>query len=464
VRLGIAAAGVALLGVVAVLAVQRLNDAERYRQFVATGEQALAAGNTYAAIEAFSGAIALRADSMTSHLRRGQAYLAQRRPDDAIRDFRDAARLQPGATEPLMALASLHDGRGDTAEAAEWFSRAAAIDRQSPTLLYQLALTRYRSGQAAAAIEPLRQAIALNASFDEALYLLGLVLRDTQDPKGAMDALERAVRINPDLAPAREELADLYRVHQRASDEMSQLTALASLDPRTGREAAIALAQARRGEFDLAEATLTAANERVPGDSLIALARGRVRIIRAEAATDPAARVRWATEAEAALERALGGTARRAEGMALYGRALFLQGEVADAARILRGAVATTPFSRAALLYLADAAEALNNPVEAREWLARFDALEGDTATPAVRRARARRLGGLAVDVGDYREALTRLTPLVADAPGDTTLLGWVAEARWHSGDEDGARAALTQALALSPGDPHLRRLRQMMR
>ena len=183
---------------------------------------------------------------MSSHLRRGEAYRAQRRLDDAARDFRQAAQLQPGATDPLVALAALYDGRGDTAEAAEWYARAAAIDRQSPPLLYQLALTRYRSGQAAAAIDPLRQAIALDAGFDEALYLLGVVLRDTQDTAGAIEALELAIRANPGLAPAREELADLYQTQSRYSDEMSQLTALASLDPRSTRDVAIAPAAAPR--------------------------------------------------------------------------------------------------------------------------------------------------------------------------------------------------------------------------
>lgn len=463
-RLGVAAVGVAALGVVAMLAVQRLNEAERYRQLVLTGEQALTAGNTYAAIEAFSGAIALRRESMTSHLRRGEAYRAQRRLDDAARDFREAALLQPGATDPLVALAALHDGRGEPAEAAEWYARAAAIDRQSPPLLYQLALTRYRSGQAAAAAEPLRQAITLDAGFDEALYLLGVVLRDTQDPTGAIEALERAVRANPGLAPAREELADLYQSQRRYAEEMTQLTALASLDPGGPRDIAIALSQAHRGEFDSAEATLTAATDRAPDDSQLALARGRVRLLRAEAATDRTRRTAWATDAVTSLEQALGGTVRRSEGLALYGRALFLKGDLEESARILREAVATTPFSRVAFVYLADAAEALGDPMEAREWLLRFDALEGDSGAADVRLARTRRLGGLAVQVGDYTDARARLEPLLAVAPKDVTLWCWVAETRWNTGDADGARTALQQAASIAPRDAAVRRLRSIIR
>ncbi len=454
--MSVALAGIGLVAVAAVLAVSQLNDAERHRQLAAAGEQALAAGNAYAAIEAFSGAIALRGDSMLSHLRRGQAYQAQRRYDDAARDFREAARLQPGAIDPLLALATLSETRGDTAGAAEWYAQAAAIDRQSPTLLYRLALTRYRSGQAAAAIDPLRQAIALDAGFDEALYLLGVALRDTQDPAGAVDALERAVRANPGLAPAREELADLYHALRRSADEMTQLTALASLSPGRDRDIAIALAQARRGEFDSAEATVAAAATRGPDDSYLALARGRIRVWRAEAESGTTARRRWASEAALDLERALGGTVRRSEGLALYGRALLLRGDVAEALRILREAVATSPFTREAFLYLADASEAAGNLADARLWLGRYDALAGEVARPA----RLRRLGGWSVALGDHRAARGYLDPLLTADTTDVPLLCWLAEARWHTGDAEGARALLARAAAQAPRDPAVRRLR----
>lgn len=460
-RLGVALIGIAAIAVASVFAAQRLNNAEQYRQLVASGERALAAGNSYAAIEAFSGAIALRAGSMTAHLRRAEAYQAQRRLDDASRDFRTAAQLQPGATDPLVALAALYDGRGETAEAAEWYARAAAIDRQSPVLLYQLALSRYRSGQSAAASDPLRQAIALNPAFDEALYLLGVVLRDSQDPAGAIAALERAVQANPSLAPAREELADLYRTEKRFADEMTQLTALATLDPRADRDLAIALAQARRGAYAAAEATLRAAEERTPDDSPIALMLGRVHVMRAESATDRPTRDASARAAVTALERALGGTARRSEGLALFGRALYLSGDIDEAVRILRAAVATTPFSREAFLYLADAEAAAHNPLEAITWLRRFEALDGDG--PA-RSGVSRRIGLLALQTGNYTEARSRLEPLLSAAPTDVTLLTATAEALWRTGNAEEARVALTEALRIAPRDPDARRLRSVIR
>lgn len=459
-RLSVALAGLIVIGVGAVLAVSRLNEAERYRRLVASGEQALTSGNTYAAIEHFSGAIALRSDSVTSHLRRGDAYRAQRRFDDAARDYREAARLQPGAVDPLLALAALEETQADAAGAAEWYAQAAAIDRQSPSLLYRLALTRFRSGQAAAAVDPLRQAITLEPGFDEALYLLGVALRDLQDTAGAIDALERALRANPSLVPAREELADLYRALGRSADEMAQLQALSSGHPGRDRDIAIGTAQAEQGNFAAARATFAAAEKQYPGDSHLALARGRMLVRQAEATRAPRERTRLATEALTPLEQALGGTVRRSEGLAAYGRAMHLSGDAQDATRLLREAVATTPFARVAFLYLAEALAATGDFEEARVWLTRFDVLTG----PQARADRQRQLGDWSVRLGDYRAARQHLDPLLTPETTDLALLTWSAEAHWHTGDTDSARSLLARATAVAPRDPAVRRLRQLIR
>lgn len=463
-KLALAVAGLIGLAVASALAVQQLNRGEQFRVLMANGDQALAAGNTYSAIEAYSGAVALRPDSMVSHLRRGKAWEAQRRQDEAIRDYVEAARLQSGAADPLLALAELYDARGDVAHAAEWYGRAADVDPQNRALLYRLAMARYRAGRSASAVDPLRRAVALDAGFDEAHYLLGVVLRDAQDAAGATTALERAIQANPGLIAAREELADVYRAQGRFADELAQLTALAAADPRASRSVAIALAEARQGRYDASLATLTAARERDPANSLARTAIGRVHLMRAESTTDPDRRIAAAELALPVLEAALGGDVRRSEGLALYGRALYLSGDATAAERLLEEAVATSPFDRAAFVYLADAAEALHHYPAALEALARFDALEGDAAPVGIRTDRARRLGGLALAAGDPSGALPYLERARQAGVNDPTMLGWLADAYWRTGDHVKAREALDQALARAPRDPALRRLRQTIR
>ena len=52
------------------------------------------------AIEAYSGALALRPDSMVAHLRRGDMYRRQGANELALRDLRDASALDPTAPQP----------------------------------------------------------------------------------------------------------------------------------------------------------------------------------------------------------------------------------------------------------------------------------------------------------------------------------------------------------------------------
>src|SRR4051794_34541462 len=97
---------VALLAVAAAAAVPSYQAvAQRnYSALLTRGDAALRDDQTLAAVEAYSGAIALRGDSMLAYLRRGQTY--QRRADRgdleaAARAFRTAAALDPTATRPL---------------------------------------------------------------------------------------------------------------------------------------------------------------------------------------------------------------------------------------------------------------------------------------------------------------------------------------------------------------------------
>src|SRR5258708_34175644 len=86
-----------------------LNERERtYRQKIADGDAALARDNTGAAIEAFSGAIALKDDSMIGYLKRGQTYRRRGECVAAIRNLRPPCATDPHPTRPLR-----ESGRAD---------------------------------------------------------------------------------------------------------------------------------------------------------------------------------------------------------------------------------------------------------------------------------------------------------------------------------------------------------------
>ena len=153
------------------------------------------------------------------------------------------------------------------------------------------------------------------------------------------------------------------------------------------------------------------------------VALGRVYLARAERTRDRES----ISRAMIILERALGGTARRSEGLALYGRALALSGDLAGAERLLREAVATSPVDLEAFQYLADVAERLSHDLVARDALVNLDVLQGDTADAGVRANRARRIGALSLRAGDPKTSATYLDPrrrCRPHRPGDARTVG----------------------------------------
>ena len=449
--------------VLGAIAVQRLYTERQYTRLLSEGDRALGAGNAYAAVEAFSGALAFKPDSMLAYLRRGQAYRDQRRFDEATRDWRQASKLAPEAPQPLISLGDHFDAVGQYAEAAEWYGQAASrLKAEDPSLLYRLALARFKAGDSAAAIEPLKSAAERNDVSPERRYLLGLVQRDVGDLTGAIASLEAALAIAPDLSAAREELADAYRTAGRPVDEMAQLQALAARSAGVDRRVAIGVAEARRGQFDAALGTLSGALRTAPNDSGVLLAIGRVYLARAE--RNPEGDDEAVRRALEFIERALGGTAPRSEGHALFGRALFLSGNYTEAERVLRDAVETSPVNAEAFLYLADVAERTSHDLVARDALVNYDALKGDTSTSESRAARAARIGDLSLRAGDAAAAAEFLARAVAGGHTTPLTLGLLAHARWLTGDAASARDLIARALAANPRDAQLQRIARIVR
>ena len=405
----------ALAAMVGVVLLGRLDHDRRYRTLMTDGDAALVHNQPYRAVEAFSGALAIRGDAMAAYYRRGEAYAALGQDFQAERDLRQAHTLAPDAPEPFEALGRLAERRSDWPAAADAYAHAADRLRDTDArLLYTLGLAHYRTGALPAASDALRRALAVDDASAEAHYLQGLIARDLGNTREALAALEQAIRLRPSFSAARQELAALYRTLGRTGDEIAQMKTLAAQDGSLDRHLALADSQVAAGQPSAALDTLAAAETQAPGNSRIALAVGRARLAQVEQG-DPQA----LAPALQALERALGGTAPRGQGLALYGRALHLSGDTAGAERLLLDAIRTSPTDTHAFGYLADAAERLDHAIIARDALIALDALEGGTAGPSVRAARARRIGALSLTGHDPATAVHYLT--LATTAGDQT-------------------------------------------
>jgi tetratricopeptide (TPR) repeat protein len=387
-----------------------------YSRLIAAGDRAAAQEQLFQALEAYSGAIALRPDSMLAHLKRGMTYRQRGELDAALKDLRRAAQLDATATLPLELL-------GDTNLALQRFERAAeryeaylGLDDRSARVWYKLGLARYRAGQPSRATAPLQRAVALDQSIAEAHFLLGLCFRDEGRAGLARAALETATELAPGLTAPREALAGVYAANGETARAIDQLEALAALDPsRPDRYVALGLAHARARRFDAAVLTLSRTVERFPNEPKVYAALGRVWLETAEVRDDDVALKR----AIQALSTAASRSDVTSEILRDLGRAWLLYGNSRAAERALRQAVTIVPTPPDAYLYLATIEGQAGRTQEARDALIRYATLIGD-AEPLA--SVATQIASYSIRLGEPQLALRWIDRAIDDA-GPTTSL-----------------------------------------
>ncbi len=411
-----------------------------YRTELARGDSALRLDQSTPAIEAYSGAVALRPDSTLARIRRGEAYQRRGDLDAAVRDFRDAAALDPAATRPREELGDVLYQLQRYQRAAEAYESALAIDDRLARVDYKLAIARYRAGDAQGAITALARTSQGADGTAEMHYLLGLAFRDLGRTADAERSFEKAVAMSPGLIAAREELADLYGSQTRRADVLDQLQLLSGLDRnRVERQVVVALAQARAGRTEPAIVTLGTALERTPEDPRIYEALGQVWLQDAEARNDRLA----LNKALEALDRAGSGINVSSATLTLFGRALLRDGQVERAETVLQLATTRFPVDPMSFAYYAQAAERQRHIDAARQALVDLSSLLGDTGAGVTERAT--KIASLSMRLSDPASAARWYQKAVdSDGPGPSNpaLLKALAEAQLKAGLPPAAAAS----------------------
>lgn len=448
---------VAVAAGAAALAFFAAGSEREYQRLIRAGDEALAADLPYPALESYSGAIAIQPDSMLAHLKRGLTYQARGELEQALRDLRRAAELDPTATQPLELMGDVYAAMSRHDRAADRYEAYLALDDQSARVSYKLGLARYRHGQTEAAVAPLTRARVLDPGLLEAEYLLGLCQRDLGDLDAARETLERAARAAPGLLHIREALADVHSLRGDARRALEALEALAALEPdRPERIVAVGLAHGRAGRHDAAVIALSRAAERFPESSRVYAALGEVWLEAAEARNDRIALSKALEALTIAASRADAG----GQTAMLLGRAWLLAGDASTAERYLRQAVARLPAPPEAYQHLGEASEQLGRLDEAREALLRYTSLVGDEQ-PLT--AVADRLADLSLRLDDPYSAAYWLDRAIAEAGPSPTRLLRMAEAQLGLGRLAEASRYVEEGLALAPGHRPLLSLRRRL-
>lgn len=445
-------AGVAAAGILADWAVAREHE---YLRLIDEGDAALNRGQVFDAIEHYSGAIALKQESMLAYLKRGEAH--QRRGDTpetlaaALRDLRKAAELDPGATRTLEELGDVNMRLRRFKNAADNYEDYIELDNHAAPVFYKLALASRGYANLTRAISALQEAVKLNPSFHEAHYVHGLCLKDRNQLDEARAAFERAIAISPAFIPAREELAELHRLQERPHDEIEQLDALHALEPnKPERLIALGRAHLRAGSREFAVITLGREAERFKQYPGVYAALGQVWLEAAEERGDPSD----LGKALEALETVASQSTATSATLGMYGRALALANRHAEAEAVFRQASQRFPIDPEVLPHFASVAQRLGHLDEARQALVKYSVLVDEDREEAVHAAR---IADLSLQLNDAVAAAAWYQKADTLRTSDASLLARMADAQWRAGQTEKARATLKRAIDQDPNHPLVR-------
>jgi len=146
------------------------------------------------------------------HANLANAYLAEDRRDDALREARRALALRPTLAVAQNVAGSVALAQGDVAEARAAFERALHSEPTNPRLWINLAGAQRAAGQTAEAEASLRRATEVAPADPVAWFKLASELEANGDVTGAIAALNRVAELDPRVADdVRERTARLGR-------------------------------------------------------------------------------------------------------------------------------------------------------------------------------------------------------------------------------------------------------------
>jgi tetratricopeptide (TPR) repeat protein len=175
----------------------------------------------------------------TAHVDEGHArawlslghVLENRKPDEAIAAYKQAAILEPDNSEAHLSAGLLLEKENRFADAEQEYKQALATDAVSGDALTGLANIYMRGNRFADAGEILRKLVALHPNDAAAHMQLGRVLAAAGKNDEAIPELQTAAKLAPDDFSVKRDLADLYSSEKKFDLAEAQYRSLLSVNP-----------------------------------------------------------------------------------------------------------------------------------------------------------------------------------------------------------------------------------------
>lgn len=160
-------------------------------------------------ISLWQDAIAKSPNKARPHYDLADAYEAQRRHEEALREYELAASLAPEEPRVHAGLATMYFKLGRLDDATREFETALAVNPDNPELWSNLGLVYHQRSQDDKSVQAFERAVALGIKSPFLFYNLGEAYRALGRPIDAKDAIRRGLLLAPDSAPLKEALKEL---------------------------------------------------------------------------------------------------------------------------------------------------------------------------------------------------------------------------------------------------------------
>ena len=175
--------------------------------------------------------ISRKSDFWGAYFVRGYINAEQDNADEAIRNWQESVRLNPGHYQSYCELGLIFDRQGKTEQAIVHFQKALQINPNLAEIHNNLASTLNKQGKTDEAISHYRQALQIDSNLAEAYNNLGIILKSQGNIDEAIKHYRKALEIDPGHAIIHYNLAEELRKQGKADEAISHYRQALQIDP-----------------------------------------------------------------------------------------------------------------------------------------------------------------------------------------------------------------------------------------
>jgi tetratricopeptide (TPR) repeat protein len=184
------------------------------------------------AIKEYQAAIRLDPKFAGAHVNLGYLYQRLQKPDAAIAEYQLALRLDPKSAAPHTNLGLLYADQGHLDDARAEYQLAILLDPKNATPHNGLGVVYAKQDKPDDAIAEFRNTIQLDPKYAFPHNNLGQLYNTQGNPDGAIAEFQLAIQLDPKFALPHNGLGEIYADQNKPDDAIAEFRSAIQLDPK----------------------------------------------------------------------------------------------------------------------------------------------------------------------------------------------------------------------------------------